>query len=148
MNSNSWKYRTTNQYFDHLDFHDCVVEKLFVENETVFIDFEFVYISKSHPLNPYGVPKATDKSRLTFNGVTMVKAIIYFDDGEEREKEIPIVDLEEMESLKFDQSPIGSDFIFEIFGTDWKTNQFCSIKLKATNFTLEWNDFTDDAWYA
>jgi hypothetical protein len=146
MNSDFWKYKTTNYYFDYLDFHDCVVEEIKVENETVLIDFEFIYISENHPLNPYVVPKATDKCRLTFNGVTMIKAIIHFDDG--TEKEVPIVDLEEMEFLKFDQSSIGNDFIFEMFGTDWKTHQFCSIKLKATNFTLEWNEFTDDAWYA
>ena len=146
MNSNSWNYKTTNQYFDYLDFHDCVVEVIKVENDTVIIDFEFVYISEKHPHNSYGVPKATDKCRLTFNGVTLIKSIIHFDNCSE--KEVPIVDLVEMEFLKFDQCSMGNDFLYQMFGTDWKTNQFSSIKIKATDFSLEWNKFTDDAWYA
>jgi len=145
VNLNSWEYKTTNHYFDYLDFHDCCVEEIKVEKDMAIFEFEFVYISKIHPLNPYKVAKATDRCKLTFKGVTMIKLIIHFDDG--IDKEVPIVELEEMEFLTFSQSSIRNNFIFEMFGTDWKTKQFCSIKLKANNFTLEWNRFTEDAWY-
>ena len=142
---NTWKYKTTNEFFDYLDFHDCVVEKIIVERGIIIIDFESVYISPEHPLNSYGIAKSTDRCRVTFNVVTDSVAIIHFDDG--TEKQVLITDLEEMEFLQFDQKQLESYFIFEMFGTDWRTHQFCSIQIKAISFTLEWNDFTEDAWY-
>ncbi|NMH73254.1 hypothetical protein HF078_09230 [Bacillus sp. RO2] len=141
----TWKYKTTNDFFEYLDFHDCVVEKTIVEKGTVIIDFEFVYVSPDHHLNPYGVAKSTDRCRLTFNEVTDSHCIIHFGDG--TEKQVLITDLEEMEFLQFNQKPLDSYIIFEMFGTDWRTHQFCSIQIKAISFTLEWNDFTEDAWY-
>jgi hypothetical protein len=89
-----WKYRTTNEYFEFLDFHDCMVEAIKIEKDIVIIDFEFIYISNEHPLNPYKVAKSTDKCRLTFNNVQMHKAIMYLDD--DKEKEVQLTDLVEM----------------------------------------------------
>lgn len=138
----TWKYKTTNDFFDYLDFHDCVVEKTIVEKDTVIIDFEFVYVSPEHSLNPYSVAKSTDKCRLTFYGVTDSNTVIHFDDG--IEKQVLITDLEEMELLEFNQKPLG---IFTMFGTDGRTHQFSSIQIIAVSFTLEWNEFTENAWY-
>ncbi|SFC45301.1 hypothetical protein [Bacillus sp. UNCCL81] len=142
---NSWKYQTTNDYFDYLDFHDCIVEEIKIENNIVTIYFEFIYISNDHPLNPYKVAKSTDKCKLTFYNVKISKAIIYLDD--EQEKEVQLIDLDGMEFLEVKQQLVEKDFIYEIFGTDWKTHNFCSIKLKAKSFKVEWNEFTGDAWY-
>jgi len=141
----TWKYKTTNKFFDYLDFHDCVVEKTIVEKDTVILNFEFVYVSPEHPLNPYGVAKSTDKCRFTFYGVTDINAVIHFDEG--MEKQVLITDLEEMEFLQFNQKPLGIFMIFQMFGTDWRTHQFSSIQIIAISFTLEWNDFTENAWY-
>lgn len=33
-----YKFETTNEYFDYLDFHDCLVEKIQVENDAIIID--------------------------------------------------------------------------------------------------------------
>ncbi|KQL32973.1 hypothetical protein AN960_23740 [Bacillus sp. FJAT-25509] len=142
---NPWKYQTTNDYFDYLDFHDCIVEDIKIEKDIVTIYFEFIYISKDHPLNPYKVAKSTDQCKLTFYNVKMSKAIIYLDD--DKEKEVQLLDLDEMEFLEFKQLHVGQDFVYEMFGSDWKTHHFCSIKLKAKSFKLEWNEFTEDAWY-
>ncbi|MFD4707228.1 hypothetical protein ACFWM3_20495 [Gottfriedia sp. NPDC058432] len=142
---NPWKYETTNDYFEFLDFHDCIVEEIKIEKDIVTIDFEFIYISNEHPLNPYKVAKSTDKCRLTFNKVEVSKAIIFLDD--DKEKEVRLTDLNEMEFLEVKQQPVDEHFIYEMFGTDWKTNNFCSIKLKAKSFKVEWNEFTEDAWY-
>lgn len=141
----TWKYKTTNKFFDYLDFHDCVVEKTIVEKDTVIIDFEFIYVSPEHPLNPYGVAKSTDNCRLTFYGVTDKNAVIHYDDG--MEKQVLITDLEEMEFMQFDQKPLGTSMIFEMSGTDGRTHQFSIIQIIAISFTLEWNDFTENAWY-
>ncbi len=142
---NSWKYQTTNNYFDYLDFHDCIVEDIKIEKDNVTIYFEFIYISKDRPLNPYKVAKSTDKCKLTFYCVKMIKAIIYIDD--DKEKEVQHTDLDGMEFLEVKQQLADQYLIYEIFGTDWKTHNFCSIKLKAKSFKLEWNEFTEDAWY-
>ncbi|MFF2879037.1 hypothetical protein ACFVR2_22340 [Gottfriedia sp. NPDC057991] len=142
---NPWKYQTTNDYFDYLDFHDCIVEEIKIEKDIVTIDFEFIYISNDHPLNPFKVAKSTDKCKLTFYNVKMSKAIIYIND--DQEKEVKLIDLDGMEFLEVKQQLVEQDFIYEIFGTDWKTHNFCSIKLKAKSFKVEWNEFTEDAWY-
>ena len=142
---NTWNYKTTNDFIDYLDFHDCIVEKIIIEKDLLIIDFEFVYVSEKHPINPYGVAKSTDRCRLTFNEVESSSAIIYFD--EDKEKVVPIADLAEMEILGFKSKPLERYFLFEMFGTDWRTHQFCGIKVKAKNFTLQWNKFDEDAWY-
>jgi len=72
-----YKFDTTNEYFDYLDFHDCLVEKIQVENDAIIIDFEFVYILEQHPFNPHEVAKSTGQCRLTFNYVSFSKALLY-----------------------------------------------------------------------
>lgn len=141
----TWKYKTTHDFSDYLGFHDCRVQKIIVEKDTIIIDLEFVYVSPEHPLNPFDVAKSTDKCRLTFYGVTDDHAVIHFDEGVE--KQVLINDLEEMEFLQFTQKSLGTCMIFDMFGTDWRTHQFSSIQIIAISFTLEWNDFTEDAWY-
>ncbi len=141
----SWKYKTTNDYFDYISFHDCGVTNIEVKTNTVIIDFEFLNISENHPLNPYTVAKETDHCRLTFNEVTMDNATVHYDNG--TDKEVIITELDEMEFLQINQKRKNNQYLYEIFGTDWKTKQFCSIKIKAEGFIIEWNGFKDDAWY-
>lgn len=158
----SYKFETTNEYFDYLDFHDCFVEKIQVENDVIIIDFEYVNISEQHPLNPYKVAKSTGRCRLTFNNVSFSKALLYIvspvliaDWGEEGEKESEFVekqvlfsDLEEMEFLTFEEKKVeNNSFIFDMQGLDWRTQDFCGLIIHAKNFTFQWNEFTDDAWY-
>ena len=162
----SYKFETTNEYFDYLDFHDCFVEKIQVGIDVIIIDFEYVNISEQHPLNPYKVAKSTGQCRLTFNEVAFSKAFLYIDlnpvlisdweeeeedeeESEFEEKQVLITDLVEMEFLKFEEKRVENDcFIFEIFGLDWRTHGgFCGLRIHAKNFTLQWNELTDDAWY-
>ncbi|MFD4707851.1 hypothetical protein ACFWM3_23820 [Gottfriedia sp. NPDC058432] len=82
---------------------------------------------------------------MTFYNVKMSEAIIYLDD--DKEKEVQLLDLDEMEFLEFKQLHVDQDFVYEMFGSDGKTHHFCSIKLKAKSFKLKWNEFTEDAWY-
>jgi hypothetical protein len=142
---NNWKYKTTNDFLPNLDFHDCRVRKIEDEINAIFIDLEFVYVLPDHPLNPYKVAKLTDSCRLSFIGVTESNGEIHFDNG--TEKQVLLTELDKMEFLEFKEKPDNNSFIFEVFGTDWKTHQFCSFKVLAKKFTLEWNQFTKDAWY-
>lgn len=142
---NTWNYKTTNDFIDYLDFHDCIIEKIIIEEDLLIIDFKFIYVSEKHPINPYSVAKSTDRCRLTFNKVASISSTIHFD--ENKEKVVPITDLEEMEILEFKSKPLESFILFEMFGTDWRTYQFCGINVKAKNFTLQWNKFAEDAWY-
>lgn len=158
----SYKFETTNEYFDFLDFHDCFVEKMVVEKETIIIDFEYIYISEQHPLNPFEVAKSTGPCRLIFNEVAFSKAFLYIDlnpvlisdweeekESEFEEKQVLFTDLVEMEFLTFKEKRVKNDcFIFEIFGLDFRTQKgFCGLRIHAKNFTLQWNELTDDAWY-
>jgi hypothetical protein len=141
----SWKYSTTNDYFDYISFHDCVVVNIEVTTKAVIIDFEFLNISEKHPLNPYTVAKETDFCRLTFNDVTLNNTTIHYDNG--TDKEVIITKLDEMEVLQINQKHQDNRYLYEIFGTDWKTQQFCSIKIIADGFVIEWNEFKGDALY-
>ncbi|WP_239617924.1 hypothetical protein [Cohnella mopanensis] len=52
-----WKYTTTDDYFDLLDFHDAVVEKIEVTENQIIVDIESINILPQHPLNPFDVAK-------------------------------------------------------------------------------------------
>lgn len=75
----------------------------------------------------------------------MKEAIIYCEDG--RDKRVVITDLSELEILQLNQNVTGTNYLFEISGIHWGEGQFCSVKIEAEKFTLEWNDFIDDAWF-
>lgn len=141
-----WKYRTTNDYIQFISFHDCVAGDIRLEKDTVVFYLEHVDITENHPLNPFKVAKSTDRGRLEFSGVRMNEAIIYCEDG--RDKEVVITDLLELEILQFNQTFNGTNYIFEISGIHWDEGQFCSVKVEAEKFILEWNDYMDDAWFA
>lgn len=138
-------YKTSNEFFNCLNFHDCPADKIIIEKETISFDFEYVYVSEKHPLNPYGVAKSTGRSRLTFNGVIDSHVVIYFSEG--LEKQVPITDLEKMEFLEVVQKPSENYYTFEIRGIGFRTNDFCKVEIKANSFTLQWNELTKDAWY-
>jgi hypothetical protein len=142
----TWKFQTSNEYFDFLDFHDCCVRNVRLTDDSITIEFEFIYVLGDHPLNPYDVAKSTDVCELTFHGVTQSKAVLYV--GENVEQPVSEVDLVKMEVLKFDQNKASKGYIFELFGTDWRTHEFCGWKIHANGFSLCWNNFNDDAWYA
>lgn len=53
-----------------------------------------------------------------------------------------------MEFSTFEEKQVENDsFIFDMQGTDWRTRGFCGLIIHAKNFTLQWNELTDDAWY-
>ncbi|MCA1061811.1 hypothetical protein LCL96_23250 [Rossellomorea aquimaris] len=141
----NWKYNTSNDYIEYLSFHDCLVESIKLEDETVLFGLEYVYISEEHPLNPYNVAKSTGRSRLLFNGVSLNKAINHLDDGSNQQ--VFITDLGELEILRLDQIRMGDYFSFDILCANRNTGTFCSIKIEAKNFTLEWNEYLNDAWF-
>ncbi|KUP06916.1 hypothetical protein Q75_06810 [Bacillus coahuilensis p1.1.43] len=121
------------------------IEKIYHHNDAVVFEFEFVYITEGHPLNPYKVAKSTGKSKLVFNGVSLNKGIIHLEDGSNQQ--VFITDLGELEILTLNQSPIDDYYSFEILCTKSDTGHFCSIKIEAESFTLEWNEFCENAWF-
>ncbi|NBI29171.1 hypothetical protein [Chengkuizengella marina] len=140
----SWRYKTTSDYFDYLDFHDCLVEQVKVEKDLVIIDLETINISEKHPINPHDVAKSTDRCKLTFINVTKSEAILF---EENMKVNILITDLEEVEILQFNKKQVKDYFIFDILGINGGTHEFCSLKLHAKSFILQWNDFKENAWY-
>ncbi|GLX67535.1 hypothetical protein [Paenibacillus glycanilyticus] len=141
----SWRFQTTNEYIDFLDFHDCIVSNIKITSGFITVQFEFINVSPEHPLNPFEVAKSTGVCELTFHGVTHCKAILF--NEENVEQLVPAENLIEMEVLKFDQNMVTLGCIFRIFGTEWRSQKFCEWNIQAQGFSVCWNDFNEDAWY-
>ncbi|MDQ0063252.1 hypothetical protein [Paenibacillus harenae] len=139
---NIWKYSTNDDYFDFLDFHDAVVEKIQVFENQIVVDIESINILADHPLNPYGVAKNTDHCRLIFVHPTFSEATLFLED--KIPQQIECTDFKELEILKFARSKQPDDYLYEIFGSD---NQFCEWRVKAKGLILYWNEFVGDAWF-
>lgn len=142
----TYTYKTTNEYFDLLNFHDCPVQQVTVEDNTITFDFEFLYISEEHPLNPHETAKSTDPCRLTFSGVTKFQARVNTD-GKSLGGLVKPVELVKMEFLEVKQEVVDDYIVYEILTDGRGFSGFCEITIKARGFTLELNEFLEDAWY-
>lgn len=157
----SYQFFTTDQYFDDLNFHDCLIYSIQENSNELVIELDLFYISEKHPLNPYANAKSTDQCRLTFKEVSLAKAEIYMDNTPqpiadylkgEREsklatKSIHTSYLIKMEIESFEIEKRANESVFNLQGLDWKSGEFCGLIVHATEFTLEWNEFLEDAWY-
>ncbi len=139
---NTWRYCTNDAYFDLLDFHDAVVEKIEVIEDQIIVDIESINILPHHPLNPFDVAKNTGKCRLVFEKYINSEAIVFIKDN--IPQDIECTDFLELEILKFDRKEQIDYLHFEIFGSD---NGFCEWRVIAKGFSLYWNDFIADAWF-
>lgn len=137
-----WKHSTTDEYFDFLDFHDAVVEKIQVLENQIVVEIESVNILAGHPLNPYTVAKNTDSCRLIFVHPISNEATLFLED--KTQQHIECTDFKELEILKFDRYEHKNASLYEVFGSD---SQFCKWKVKAKGLILYWNEFVGDAWF-
>ncbi|OXM16218.1 hypothetical protein [Paenibacillus herberti] len=138
----TWKYSTTDEYFDFLDFHDALVEKIQVMENQIVVDIESINILANHPLNPHAVAKNTDNCKLIFVNPMSSEATLFLED--KFPKKINCTEFKELEILKFTQSEQDDGVMYEIFGSD---NDFCLWKVKAKSLVLYWNEFVGDAWF-
>ncbi|WCN38806.1 hypothetical protein [Aneurinibacillus uraniidurans] len=138
----TWKYSTTADYFDLLDFHDALVEKIEVNKGEITVDIESINILPHHPLNPFDVAKNTDKCRLVFVEPIKNEAIYFNNDN--IPQRIECTNFKELEIMKFDCKQHFEYYLYEIFGS---ANGFCEWKVVAKGFYLYWNDFVADAWF-
>lgn len=152
---------TTDQYFEELNFHDCHIKFVQEATNKLIVELEYIFISEKHPLNPYAVAKSTDRCRLIFEDVSSVKAELYVDVNLEKNSENTITDqetkletrpvqpeyLNNMEIETFEMNQTEKENTFNLQGIDWKTHEFCGLIIRAKLFTVEWNNFLDDAWY-
>lgn len=139
---NVWKYSTTDEHLDFLDFHDAVVERIQILEDQIIVDLESVNILANHPLNPYAVAKSTDNCRLIFVQPVSSEANLYLEDKTIRQ--IECTALEEMEILKFTRVEQKDGNTYEIFGSD---THFCGWKVQAKGLIFSWNEFAGDAWF-
>ncbi|WKA56674.1 hypothetical protein [Planococcus shixiaomingii] len=141
------QFETTHEYFRHLNFRDCHTTGIYVENDQVFVDFEFVYISENHPLNPHPVAQSTDACRLIFKGVSVIRPIGYVEDNQK--EPLALHELEGMAFLAVTEQKVGTLYVYDIFGSQKKhVTSFHGLILHTEGFSLHWNEFTEDAWYA
>ncbi|PSL40946.1 hypothetical protein B0H99_10378 [Planomicrobium soli] len=139
------QFKTTEKNFEHLNFHDCRTTGIYAEKDKVIIDFEFVYISEEHPLNPYPVAKSTDACHLIFHGVSIMRPIGYI---ENQKVPLALHELDGMEFLTVTEQKVDSVYVYDIFGAkNHSSIGFHGLILHAEGFTMHWNEFTEDAWY-
>lgn len=157
----SYLFSTTVQYFEDLDFHDCSIVSIHESSNEIIVELDFFNLSEKHPLNPSANAVSTDPCRLTFQEVSSASAELYMDDDPQpiadylrAEKEskletksvhIPYLNKMEIESFKVERSE--NESVFNLQGLDWKSSEFCGLIVHAKGFTLEWNEFLEDAWY-
>lgn len=158
---NSYRFLTTDQYFEELNFHDCLINSVQASSNDLFVELEYIYISEKHPLNPYAAAKSTDRCRLIFKDVSSVKAELYVDvnpqntfDNTASEQETKLETkpvqpeyLNKMEIETFEMNRTEKEKVFHLQDIDWKTHEFCGLIIRAKGFIVEWNDFLEDAWY-
>ncbi|MGN7760525.1 hypothetical protein [Paenibacillus sp. 22594] len=137
-----WKYSTTDDYFDSLDFHDAVVGKIEVNENQIIVEIESINILPQHPLNPFDVAKYTDNCRLVFSQPLSSEAKLFLEGNTQHQ--IECTDFRELEILKFDRKEHSEYKMYEVFGSD---HGFCEWKVAAKGFVLYWNDFVADAWF-
>ncbi|SEG75668.1 hypothetical protein [Paenibacillus sp. UNC499MF] len=139
----AWEKSSTDSYFDDIDFHDALVERIEVKEWEIIVELESVNILPGHPLNPYDVAKNTDRCRLIFRQVISNEAVIYSPE-ENIPQPIQCSDFKSLEILKFERFQSGESQLFKIFGAD---DQFCEWEVRAEGFVLQWNEFREDAWF-
>ncbi|MVO99713.1 hypothetical protein [Paenibacillus lutrae] len=137
-----WKYSTTDVYFDFLDFHDAVVEKIQVLEKQIVVEIESINILAGHPLNPYVAAKNTGVCRLIFVHPMSSEVTLFRED--ETPQHIECTEFQELEILKFDRNEQNDVCLYEIFGS---VDQFCEWRVKAKGLILYWNEFVGDAWF-
>lgn len=158
---NSYRFFTTDQYFDDLNFHDCHITYVKKVSNDLFIELEYIYVSDNHPLNPNATAKSTDQCRMIFKGVSSVRAELYVDANhqslsdntsseqasklEARPVEPEYFNKMEIETFNIDRTV--KDNTFNLQGLDWKTHEFCGLIIQSKGFIIEWNNFLEDAWY-
>lgn len=156
-----YRFSTTDQDFEDLDFHDCSIVSIQESSNEIIVELDFFNLSEKHPLNPNANAVSTDSCRLTFQDVSSARAELYSDANPqpiavylEAEKEskletkpvhIPYLNNMEIESFKVERRE--NESVFNLQGLDWKSNEFCGLIVHAKGFTLEWNEFLEDAWY-
>ncbi|MBB5181588.1 hypothetical protein HNQ44_003053 [Planomicrobium koreense] len=156
-----YRFSTTDQYFEDLDFHDCSLVSIQESSNEIIIELDFFNLSEKHPLNPGVNAVSTDSCLLTFQDVSSASAELYIDvnpqsiadylEGEKESKletkfvHIPYLNKMEIASFKVERSEHES--IFNLQGLDWKSSELCGLIVQAKSFTLEWNEFLEDAWY-
>ncbi|MFC4712995.1 hypothetical protein [Planococcus dechangensis] len=157
----SFRFLTTDQHFEDLNFHDCHVKSVQEASNDLIVELEYIYISEKHPLNPNAAAKSTDPCQLIFKDVSSVKAELYVDitpqniadhtaSEHETKLETKLVQpeyLNKMEIETFVLNRIEKENVFNLQGIDWKTHEFCGLIIRSKGFTVEWNDFLEDAWY-
>ncbi|MGZ4032121.1 MAG: hypothetical protein ACXVP2_08210 [Tumebacillaceae bacterium] len=137
-----WNFSTNDEYFDCLDFHDAVVEKIQVNENEIVVDIEAINVLPEHPLNPFDVAKNTGRCRLIFLEPTESVAEIFIEG--KHGQPIECTDFKDLEILQFDRLEMENGVLYKIFGDD---NWFCEWKVTAKGIVVHWNEFNGDAWF-
>ncbi|CAH1202267.1 hypothetical protein PAECIP111891_02099 [Paenibacillus allorhizoplanae] len=71
-----YQYISENK-IDHLSLHDSVIDKAYVNENELILEFDHLDVLVTHPLNPYPVAKSSGKAAIIFELFEMVQSILY-----------------------------------------------------------------------
>ncbi|WP_411348530.1 hypothetical protein [Paenibacillus sp. WLX2291] len=141
MENSEYRYTTTDAELEQLDFHDAVVLEVRQQGGNVVLLLEWSILERDHPLNPYPNAQYTGACRLTFYNVR-------FSQAKQHEKDQDLdVDPQRwrgFEILKLERKTVEGYEGFDLFVM---VDTFCSWRLDADGFVLEWNELTGKAWF-
>ncbi|MGZ4164775.1 MAG: hypothetical protein ACXVPK_12140 [Tumebacillaceae bacterium] len=137
-----WNFSTNDEFFDCLDFHEAMIEKIQVHENKIIVDLESINVLAKHPLNPFDVAKNTGRCQLIFLEPIENEAVIFIED--KHPQPIKCTDFKEYEIYQFDRVESEKEVLYKIYGAD---NWFCDWVVKAKGIVVSWNEFNGDAWF-
>ncbi|WP_127543661.1 MULTISPECIES: hypothetical protein [Paenibacillus] len=139
-------YNTKNE-LDRIDFHDCIVESIYLEENKITFNIESVNVLVGHMLNPYDVAKNTDQCTLEFINVERYESG-YFEREKDTRIDIELIHNNDFEILKFDILAEEGMNLYKLFGMASNfNNEFSEIIIRAEYTNIKWNKYVSNAWF-
>lgn len=149
------KFISTN-CMDHINLHDCSVRFFTTGGAHLLMEFDYIYILDSHPLNPGGISKYTGVAALLFKDYS-VDSSAYFDrTGHEEERFVTAtinkpIDfftlLDRFLILKVKEHETQGDALrYQFYGERWGFS-FAEFYIKCKSMDVGWDEFEGDAWF-
>lgn len=145
---------------EQLSLHDCVIDKAYINENELILEFDHLDVLETHPLNPYPVAKYSGKAAIIFESFDLVQSILYDTSMVSKkhikvEEDAEILDIDilelaqEFEVLKVDVKSKISPFVYEFHGTaslKYRA-EFGSFIIECHSVKICWNELLEDAWF-
>ncbi|UJF35512.1 hypothetical protein [Paenibacillus hexagrammi] len=139
-------FNTKNE-LEQIDFHDCIIEAINIEDNMITFILESVNVLAAHTLNPFEFARNTDQCILEFINVQSYESGYFVREKEDR-IDIELVHNNDFEILKFDILNENEMRFYKIFGMASNfNNEYSEILIRAEYTNIKWNKYVSDAWF-